>query len=151
MFHFLFVQAVQYPACNCLMPERMGIDPFLDPGIPGNILDGNTNSLIRTMDRFGLCEYYSSLGLFLDGEFFDVWKGSLVVVEYKRLLELDGILNIYYDIQSTKGEVIIRTDFSKKILHPDEVEAVQIRIVEIRDKSTVVDLPYFTAPKTLRF
>ena len=87
----------------------------------------------------------------MDGEFFDVWKGSLVIVEYKRLLELDGILNIYYDIQSTKGEVIIRTDFSKKILHPDEVEAVQIKIVEIRDKSTVVDLPYFTAPKTLRF
>ena len=84
----------------------------------------NERTFIRTMDRFGLCEYYSSLGLFLDGDFFDVWKGSLVVVEYKRLLELDGILNIYYDIQSTKGEVIVRTDFSKKILHPDEVEGV---------------------------
>ena len=43
MFHFLFIQAVQYPACNCLMPERMGIDPFLDPGIPGNVLDSNTD------------------------------------------------------------------------------------------------------------
>jgi len=56
VLHLLIVQAIQYPASDCLMPERMGIDPLLDPCIPGNILDGNTNSLItQWLERLIYC------------------------------------------------------------------------------------------------
>ena len=105
---------------------------------------------IRQMDRMGISTYYYEAGMVLDAQFFEIWGGSMVVVEYKRLLEIDGILNVYYDIQSTGSEIMTRTEFSKRILELDEVPDVQIQVTEIRDGSIEVDSPWFNAPKTLK-
>ena len=68
MLHFLFVQTVQYLASDRLMPERMGIHPLLNPGIPGNILDGNTNCLItQWLVRFVYCGSEGCLRVVLHG------------------------------------------------------------------------------------
>jgi len=104
---------------------------------------------IRTMDRMELAHHYGENNLYLDAQFFEIWKGSLVVVEYKRLLELDGIMNRYYDIQSTRSEIMTRTDFSKRVLEPDEIHNVEIQVTAIKGGSVIVNSPYFQAEKSL--
>lgn len=106
-------------------------------------------TIIRQMTRLEAAHYYYEGGYWLDSEFFDIWKGSLRVIEYKRLIALDGILNVYYDIQSTRSEIMTRTDFSKRILEPDEIHNIEIMVTEIRDNSIVVDSERFKAPKVL--
>lgn len=105
--------------------------------------------LHRGLSRMEIANYYVNNGLFIDAEFFDIWGGSLVVVEYKRLLQLDGILNVYYDIQSTKSEIMTRTDFSKRIIEHHEIHNIGIYVTEIRPGSIIVDSEHFKAKKTL--
>ena len=103
---------------------------------------------IRTMDRMGLAHYYGENNMYLDAEFFEIWKGSLVVVEYKRLLDMQ-ILSVFYDIQSTRGEIMQRTDYARRILGPEEIPSIGIYVLEIKGGSVVVDSEHFQAPKTL--
>ncbi len=104
---------------------------------------------VRQMDRMGLAHYYLENNLYLDAQFFDIWSGSLVVVEYKRTLDMQ-ILSVFYDIQSTRGEIMIRTDYARRILEHDEIEAVGIYVIEIKASSIVVDSQHFQAPKPLQ-
>jgi len=107
-------------------------------------------AFIRNMDRMSVAHYYYEGGYWLDAEFFNVWKGSLAVVEYERLLKLDmQIFTVDYDIQSTKGEIMKRTGFTKRILEPEEIPGIGIYITEIRAGSIVVNSEHFQAPKTL--
>jgi|GEM_PF-5480189 len=87
--------------------------------------------------------------MYLNADFFEIWGGSLVVVEYKRLLEIDDILNVYYDIQSTRSEIMTRTDYAKRILAPDMIPSIEIQVIEIKGSSITFDSPHFTAPKGL--
>ena len=105
--------------------------------------------LYRNMSRMEVAHFYGENKMYLDAEFFELWSGSLVVVEYKRLLELDGIMNVYYDLQSTKSEIMTRTDFSRRILEPDEIPNVEMQITAIKGGSIVIDSPYFKAQKSL--
>jgi len=105
--------------------------------------------LFRNMTRMEVAHAYYEAGMYLDGEFFDVWGGDQVVVEYKRLLEIDGILNVYYDVQGRKGEIMTRTDYARRILEPAEIPGIGIYVAEIRGGSIVVDSEHFQAPKTL--
>ena len=84
------------------------------------------------------------------GQIIEIWGGSLVVVEYKRLMELDGILNVYYDIQSTKGEIMTRTDYARRIVTPDEIQGIGIQVIEIKENAIVLDSDQFQAPNTLK-
>jgi len=104
---------------------------------------------LRGLSRMEVAHWYLNNNMYLDAEFFEIWSGSLVVVEYERLLKLDGILNRYYDIQSTKSEIMTRTDFSKRILEPEEIHNIEIHVIEIRGGSIIVDSPYFQATKSL--
>jgi hypothetical protein len=104
---------------------------------------------IRQMDRMEVTHYYVENNLYLDAQFFNIWSGSLVVVEYKRTLDMQ-ILSVFYDIQSTRGEIMTRTDYARRILEPEEIEAVGIFVTEIRDSSIVVDSEHFQAPKALQ-
>ena len=105
--------------------------------------------LYRNMTRMEVAHAYYEAGMYLDAEFFDVWGGDQVVVEYKRLLEIDGILNVYYDIQGRKGEIMQRTDYARRILSPEEIPNIGIEVVEIKGGSIVVDSQHFQAAKTL--
>ena len=107
-------------------------------------------TLIRTMDRIQLANHYADNDLYLDIDFFEIWQGGLLVVEYKRLLQLDGLLSVDYDIQSKRSEIITRTDFTRRVLEPHEIQKVKIQITEIRDRSIVVDSKYFKAPKVIK-
>ena len=62
---------------------------------------------------------------------------------------IDQILNVTYDIQSTKGEILTKTGFSRRILEPDEISSIGIQVTEIRPGSIVVDSRHFQAPKSL--
>ena len=106
--------------------------------------------LIRNMNRMELSYHYYNQGLFIDGDFMENWKGSIVVVEYSKRLSLDSILHRYYDILSARAEIMTRTDFVSRILEAHEIPDVQIEITEIRDGSIVVDSQWFNAPKTLK-
>jgi len=59
------------------------------------------------------------------------------------------VLNVFYDIQSTKGEIMTRTDYARRILKPEEIPDVGIYVAEIKAGSIVVDSERFQAPKTL--
>ena len=114
--------------------------------VPSTIMSlQNENTDMRML----LAHYYYERGMHLDAEFFAIWGGSLVVVEYKRMMELDGILNTYYDIQSMRGEIMTRTGLTKRILSPDEIYGVGIMVTEIRASSIIVNSPHFTKPKLM--
>jgi len=105
-------------------------------------------AFIRNMDRMSVAHYYYEGGYWLDAEFFNVWKGSLVVVEYKRTVGME-ILNVYYDIQSTKSEIMTRTDLKRRILEPEEIPGIGIYVAEIKGGSVIFNSEHFQAPKTL--
>ena len=105
--------------------------------------------LYRNMTRMEIAHSYYEGGMYLDAQFFDVWGGDQVVVEYKRLFEIDGILNVYYDIQGRKGEIMTRTDYARRILEPDEIPSIGIYVAEIKGGSIVVNSEHFQAPKSL--
>lgn len=104
--------------------------------------------LHRGMTRMEIAHWYLNNNMYLDAEFFEIWKGSLVVVEYKRTLDMD-ILNVSYDIQSKKGEILTRTGFSRRILEPEEIPSIGIYVAEIKGGSIIVDSEHFQAPKSL--
>lgn len=104
--------------------------------------------LHRGMTRMEIAHWYLNNNMYIDGEFFNIWGGSLVVVEYKRTLDMD-ILNVSYDIQSKKGEILTRTGFSRRILEPEEIPSIGIYVAEIKGGSIIVDSEHFQAPKTL--
>lgn len=103
---------------------------------------------LRGLSHMEIAHYYLENGMYLDGQFFEMWSSSLVVVEYKRTLDMD-ILNVSYDIQSKKGEILTRTGFSRRILEAHEIPSIGIYIAEIRPGSIIVNSEHFQAPKSL--
>ena len=93
--------------------------------------------------------HYYKNNLYLDAEFLEMWGGSLVCVEYKRTLDMQ-ILSVFYDIQSTRSEIMTRTNYVRTIVDTDQIHNIGIQVVEIRDGSIVVNSDNFEAPKTLK-
>ena len=104
--------------------------------------------LYRNMTRMEVAHVYYEAGMPIDAEFFDVWGGGQCVIEYKRTLDMQ-IFTVDYDIQSTKGEIMTRTGFTRRILSPDEIPSIGIYVAEIKAGSIVVNSERFQAPKTL--
>jgi len=104
--------------------------------------------LHRGLSRMEVAHWYLNNKMYLDAEFFEIWGGGQVVVEYKRTVGME-ILNVYYDIQSRKSEIMRRTDLSRRILEPHEILSIGIYVAEIKGGSIVVDSEHFKAPKPL--
>jgi len=105
--------------------------------------------LFRNMTRMEVAHAYYEAGMYLDAEFFEIWGGDqIVIVEYKRTVGME-ILNVYYDIQSTKSEIMTRTDLKRRILEPEEIPSIGIYVSEIRPGSVIFNSEHFQAPKTL--
>jgi hypothetical protein len=126
--------------------EKLGTAYMKEKGRKGK---SDAKRLHRGLSRMEVAHWYLENNRYLDAEFFEIWGGSLVVVEYKRTVGME-ILNVYYDIQSTKSEIMRRTDLSRRILEPHEIPDVGIYVAEIKGGSIVVDSEHFKEPKPLK-
>lgn len=126
--------------------EKLGTAYMKEKGRKGK---SDAKRLHRGLSRLEIAQWYYENQNYLDAEFFEIWGGSLVVVEYKRTVGME-ILNVYYDIQSTKSEIMRRTDLSRRILEPHEIPSIGIYVAEIKGGSIVVDSEHFKEPKPLK-
>ena len=125
--------------------EKLGTAYMKEKGRKGK---SDAKRLHRGLSRMEVAHWYLNNKMYLDAEFFEIWGGGQVVVEYKRTVGME-ILNVYYDIQSRKSEIMRRTDLSRRILEPHEILSIGIYVAEIKGGSIVVDSEHFKAPKPL--
>jgi|GEM_PF-3687543 len=106
-------------------------------------------TFIRNMTRMELSYHYYENNLNIDAEFIEIWKGSLLVVQYKHIVDKE-ILNTFYDMLTSRSEIMTRTGLVNRILEAEEIPSIGIYIFEIKNSSVVFDSENFKEPKTLK-